>query len=1023
MKRIQFALLLLVLASTAFSDPRQWDNSGVPVRAVSVIEDFSSTTRTDGATLVVWAESRGFEPVVVGQLLSPAGLPLWVEGGLELAHGSRRAGYPIVQSVGGEWVILWQDAEITASSDPNRGWNGRGSLRLIRIDDNGNPVWGGGGEGLELAPLTDWWDVQPCGLFKSGTGVIATWRDYNAHWAMRISENGQFDWPLPVVIPARHSTRLPAVVEDELGGLVFVWSQILAEDTVVQVNRLQQDGTFAWNDTLGVTVYASGQYFHDVAVCADHAGGAYVIWRGSEDGNAPRAQHINAQGELQWDSGGVLLATLTTYGEIVKIAPSFLNGQPNGLLTVLREDDWQTEIRMLAQKVGLDGNKPWGDDGVTLCSRNPNDGHLWEAGMISDEAGGALCLMEKSNYDANGSAELLLSRVNADGDLSWGETCEVTAIPPQPNSDMKFTTPTLHGNAVQVLALNANYMYQREIQQQRLSLATGEWQLASPRTLATGDPAGVRELSMTRLSNGSTVSSWQAYNSSYPAVYYQIMDVFGSPMLQAEGALLAHDDAGTPLYSTDCELGQDGSGGFFAVYRAVEDGRFLLRAAHVNGLGQHLSDPAGELVMDTTDWIEAYHALSIPDGNGGSYVVAAMYDQNFYVNTVVMRIDAHCRPLWNESVVFSSVNQDVNFSSVILGEDNSCLVLYKPYQFHDSELHLARITDDGETHWNIVVDSSVYNSYYDGELACANAAGGAYVIWSTMDDAEEVFQLRVQNISASGEFLWGDEGVVFEDPDEAARDFSCDVDVVGNLTFAWEQYNATDLDLLAQRISPSGDVMWPDSGLAISMGTGNQYDVTTVTISDNEVYFVWSDDRQIPNPMFWTVDIYATHVNAAGQIRDDSYWVAGGNPICENFYPQSDPVAVADGAGGIAVAWFDQRTVTSMEQSIFAQRLYDPIFTDADETPGLVTEYSLSQNYPNPFNPTTAIEFALPYSGHTSLVVYDVTGREVTRLLDQPMAVGTHRLTFEAHSLASGIYFYSLRSADFAETRKMVLLR
>jgi hypothetical protein len=400
-----------------------------------------------------------------------------------------------------------------------------------------------------------------------------------------------------------------------------------------------------------------------------------------------------------------------------------------------------------------------------------------------------------------------------------------------------------------------------------------------------------------------------------------------------------------------------------------------------------------------------------------------MFDSNFFLSAVVMRIDAQCLPLWNEPIVFSAVNQDVFVSAVILGEDNSCLVLYKPYQFQDSELHLARISEDGEVDWNVVVDSSVHNSYTDSENACSNAAGGSYVVWSTMDDAEEVFQVRVQSISASGELLWGSNGIVFEDSSYQAQHFSCDVDAVGNLTFAWEQYDGSDVDILAQRISPSGEARWPDSGLPVSTGSGNQSEVTAVTISDNEVYFVWMDDRQALNPMFWAGDIYASHVNALGQIRDDSYWIAGGNPICENVYPRTQPIAIADGAGGIAVAWFDQRTVTSMEQSIFAQRLYDPIFTDADESPSVVAEYNLSQNYPNPFNPTTTIEFALPYSGHTSLIVYDVTGREVARLLDQQLAAGPYHVNFEARSLASGLYFYSLRSAGFTETKKMVLIR
>ena len=66
----------------------------------------------------------------------------------------------------------------------------------------------------------------------------------------------------------------------------------------------------------------------------------------------------------------------------------------------------------------------------------------------------------------------------------------------------------------------------------------------------------------------------------------------------------------------------------------------------------------------------------------------------------------------------------------------------------------------------------------------------------------------------------------------------------------------------------------------------------------------------------------------------------------------------------------------------------------------------LYQNYPNPFNPSTKIEFSLSSVQNVSLKVYDLAGREVAKLADDIMRAGHHSLTFNAGSLASGIYFY-----------------
>ena len=94
-----------------------------------------------------------------------------------------------------------------------------------------------------------------------------------------------------------------------------------------------------------------------------------------------------------------------------------------------------------------------------------------------------------------------------------------------------------------------------------------------------------------------------------------------------------------------------------------------------------------------------------------------------------------------------------------------------------------------------------------------------------------------------------------------------------------------------------------------------------------------------------------------------------------------------------------------------------------DEITGLPTEYALSNAYPNPFNPTTTIEYSLPQSGDVSLIIYNLTGQEVTRLVSEVQQAGYHKVTWDASNFSSGIYFYRLQAGDFVQTRKMMLLK
>ena len=89
----------------------------------------------------------------------------------------------------------------------------------------------------------------------------------------------------------------------------------------------------------------------------------------------------------------------------------------------------------------------------------------------------------------------------------------------------------------------------------------------------------------------------------------------------------------------------------------------------------------------------------------------------------------------------------------------------------------------------------------------------------------------------------------------------------------------------------------------------------------------------------------------------------------------------------------------------------------------LAKEYRLEQNYPNPFNPTTNIKFSIPKDGQTSLKFYDILGNEIATYLDEFVKAGVYNAEFDASNLASGIYFYTLKSGSFTETKRMMLIK
>lgn len=87
------------------------------------------------------------------------------------------------------------------------------------------------------------------------------------------------------------------------------------------------------------------------------------------------------------------------------------------------------------------------------------------------------------------------------------------------------------------------------------------------------------------------------------------------------------------------------------------------------------------------------------------------------------------------------------------------------------------------------------------------------------------------------------------------------------------------------------------------------------------------------------------------------------------------------------------------------------------------TEFVLEQNTPNPFNPVTAIPFAVPRASVVRLKIYNLAGQEVATLVDQPLAPGAYKISWDASRLVSGVYIYRLEAEGFVQTKRLLLMK
>ena len=143
----------------------------------------------------------------------------------------------------------------------------------------------------------------------------------------------------------------------------------------------------------------------------------------------------------------------------------------------------------------------------------------------------------------------------------------------------------------------------------------------------------------------------------------------------------------------------------------------------------------------------------------------------------------------------------------------------------------------------------------------------------------------------------------------------------------------------------------------------------------------------------------------------------------ENF---SRLISTYDANGNeIVFAWemWENSAWQNHEQILFSYTLVSSV----EEKLFNEFNYSLSQNYPNPFNPSTKISWQSPVGSWQSLKVFDVLGNEIATLVNEYRPAGKYEVDFQSavgnSQLASGVYFYQLKTGAFIEIKKMILLR
>ncbi len=219
------------------------------------------------------------------------------------------------------------------------------------------------------------------------------------------------------------------------------------------------------------------------------------------------------------------------------------------------------------------------------------------------------------------------------------------------------------------------------------------------------------------------------------------------------------------------------------------------------------------------------------------------------------------------------------------------------------------------------------------------------------------------------------------------------------------------------RRSTDGGASWQPAVQVNTDGTDREHFFPWMTVDplSGVVYVVYYDRRETDGDM---TDVYVSRSSDGGKsFADFRVSATPFTPDSAVFF--GDYTGIAARGGKVCPVWM---RMDSGELTIWTAPFVDTLFVPPPG-PAVPSYFALSQNYPNPFNPSTTIAYQIPRVSYVRLSVYDLLGREVTRLVDGPQAAGFYAPVFNATHLASGVYFYKLSAEGYSEEKSMVFLK
>lgn len=300
------------------------------------------------------------------------------------------------------------------------------------------------------------------------------------------------------------------------------------------------------------------------------------------------------------------------------------------------------------------------------------------------------------------------------------------------------------------------------------------------------------------------------------------------------------------------------------------------------------------------------------DGSGGT-IVTWQDNRNGKYEIYAQRMNADGNAMWSVNGL-AVCQQDSNFKPMIISDGSGgAIIAWQSYRGSSTaDIYAQRINSNGNVMWSIDgLPVCVVVFEQDTISMVSDGLGGAILTWQDYRSNNGFADIYAQRVNPSGIMIWTANGVNICNQAAAQRGPKVIGDDSGGAFITWFDNRAGNYDIYSQRVGSAGAVQWTTNGVATCTMSADQLTPDICSDGANGVIITWTDYRSTTD-----FNIYAQRVGPSGAI----VWVVDGVVLNNNVaYAQLDPMIVSDGLGGAIVSWTDYRTGTTAD--IYAQRV------------------------------------------------------------------------------------------------------